>query len=628
MIKKQGVRPISRGVLCALGATLLALSSCDRTSSQPGVTHVWAIDDGEKVRRDDIDHWGSSDLTRNRVWDGGTIRLFGARNEVVAVQLILEAEGSGASSVDVALDRLSSGSEVIENSGSGGLFDYVGRRIELFTEHYIHVTERSRWAGAWGWSGARPLPDEEHTGWIPDALIPFDAPVGPNDHGVGGAPFSIGGGTLQGVWVDIYIPKDVSAGEYLGTIEVKEQGLVTYTVPVVLEVYGFTLPDTTHFHNFFHLHPALIERHGVTNNTLGYWEMFRKYMHMAHRHRMDLTDGRRPLSVFVQQMKDYYTGAAYSEAYGYEGPGVGVGNGTYSIGTYDQPVYGVVSGFDPATAGDWQAAADAWENWFRANAPDVERFKYMTDEPEPEEYPTIQERASWIHAGQGPGKDLKVFATVKIDPALYGYVDFWSVTVQTGYDPGDGVTAGYDLVKVGKRKRFGELVGIYNGTRPSYGQASALDAFATENRVNPWIGWKYGVDQYFMWEVGYYAGSTYNVWDNQYLERGGGKYWGDGDYLYAGEDGVYSGDSRGVRGPIASIRMKNWRRGQQDYEYLWLAREWGIPTTAIVDGVVPAAFNDYSGSAYTEQDQQPVWSTRGYQFEDARRTLAELLSRR
>jgi hypothetical protein len=102
MMKKQGIRPISRGVLCALGATLLALSSCDRTSSQPGVTHVWAIDDGEKVRRGDLDHWGSSDLTRNRVWDGETIRLFGARNEVVAFQLILEAEGSGASSVDVA----------------------------------------------------------------------------------------------------------------------------------------------------------------------------------------------------------------------------------------------------------------------------------------------------------------------------------------------------------------------------------------------------------------------------------------------------------------------------------------------------------------------------------------------
>jgi hypothetical protein len=340
---------------------------------------------------------------------------------------------------------------------------------------------------------------------------------------------------------------------------------------------------------------------------------------------MDLTDGRRPLSVFVQQMKDYYTGAAYSAAYGYEGPGVGVGNGTYSIGTYDQPVYGVVSGFDPATAGDWQAAADAWENWFRANAPDVERFKYMTDEPLPEQYPTIQERASWIHSGQGPGKDLDIYTTVRIDPELYGYVDFWSLTVQSGYDPGDGVAGGYVLTKVAERKALGEKAGFYNGTRPAFGQASALDAFATENRVNPWIGWKYGADQYFLWEIGYYAGSTYNVWDNQYLERGGGKYWGDGDYLYAGEDGVYPGDSRGVRGPIASIRMKNWRRGQQDYEYLWLARECGIPTTAIVDGVVPAAFDDYKGT-YTDQNQQPLWSTRGYQFEDARREVAELLA--
>jgi len=50
-----------------------------------GLHAVWATTDGEKVARDTS---VQSLRARSSVWDGRTIRLFAARNEVVAFQVI------------------------------------------------------------------------------------------------------------------------------------------------------------------------------------------------------------------------------------------------------------------------------------------------------------------------------------------------------------------------------------------------------------------------------------------------------------------------------------------------------------------------------------------------------------
>ncbi len=587
------------------------------------------MDDGEKVKRDDLAHWAAAS-SDNAVWDGTTIRLFGARNEIVAFQLILEARGSGAGDVNVLLDSLNGPGYTIANrSTNDDPFDFVGRHIELFLEQYINVTQRSLTGLAHAWSSARPLPDSDHLGWIPDALIPFQATPGTADW-IGGAPFAIGAGRNQGVWVDITIPRDAPPGTYRSTVRVTENGRQTFAVPLELQVYSFTLPDSTHFHNMFVVKKPLLTRHpGITLGSQAYWQLFQKYMHLAHRHRMDLTDGQQTVADFDAQLKGYYTGTRYSPAFGYDGPGRGVGNTTYSIGTYDQPNNGRVSDFDPATREAWWAAADAWEGWFRNNAPDVVRFKYMIDEPDRDTaafYPVIRERAGWLKANPGIGKDLMVYCTVKMDPRLDGFVDFWSLTGQSAYDPGDGILQGYVSTAARERRARGQKVGIYNSNRPSYGIFEWIDNVATDPRVIPWVSRKYDVDQYFLWETGYVytmnIATKRNPWVTPYQAYSGGKViWGLGSVFYTGNDNLFPDESRGIDGPIASIRIKNWRRGQQDYEYLHLAQQAGIDVRSLVDGIVPAAFDDYTGD-YTSQRNQATFAQRGFKFENARRTLA------
>jgi hypothetical protein len=605
-------------------------------SAQTGVTRVWAVDDGEKVRQDDLTHWAASSVN-NIVWNGSRVSLFGARNEVVAFQLIIEAGNAGAQQINVRLDSLSTGTSVIKNTGGiGNPYDYVGKHIELFVEHYTNVTQRSPFYTMYGMTNSRPLPDADHLGWIPDALVPFEAPVKQPAHGQGGAPFNISGGKNQAVWVDVYIPKTAEKGLYTGQVIVTENGTQIRSIPLELRVFDFMLPDENHQNLWVAWNEDMLpNRAGITYNSAQYWQTFQKYMNFSHRHRIDLVDGRRSLGGtdgFVNRLGGYYTGAYYTPSFQYEGPGMNTGDRVYSIGTYDQPNNGGVSGFSPNTQAAWQSAANAWEQWFLDNAPAALRFKYMDDEgdvTDPAVVQAIKDKCSWITSSSGVGKNLHRFFTKEfVYGGFYGAIDFWALASSPGIQTSI----------LNTRKAQGDKFCSYNGTRPMWGNMELIDNFATDNRVNPWISWKYGIDLLFFWSSSFYAeknppaATGVNAWDNNYIPMGvpfgADKGFGGGMLFYTGNETQYAGDSRGLDGPIGCIRLSNMRRGLQDYEYLWLAQQKGLPVATLVDQIVPHALDDWGSTSYTSGNsfnQQPTFPTRGYVYENARFTVAQAL---
>ena len=134
----------------------------------------------------------------------------------------------------------------------------------------------------------------------------------------------------------------------------------------------------------------------------------------------------------------------------------------------------------------------------------------------------------------------------------------------------------------------------------------------------PWIVWKYDIDQYFYWLVNYWNNT--NVFTNPLTYNDVVN--GDGTFLYPGQDVLFPIESRGLNGPLSSVRAKNWRRGAQDYEYLWLAKRDGLENEikVIVDNCVPTALWE------AKSNSNISWSSRGYKFEQCRKQLAELLS--
>ena len=578
----------------------------------PGIAQikrVWALDDGEKIKKEDITNPLATDKN-NAVWKKNSINIFGGKNEIVAFQLMIQADISGAKNVNVVISDLKNGSSIIYGSATGPSdpFDYRGRNVELFTEHYLNITKRS--PPLWFFL-ASAAPSAYYSGWVPDCLIPFSAPPGK-----GGAPFSIEGNNNQGVWVDIFIPKTAAAGTYKGKTTVTIFDKVFATIPISLKVYDFTLPDSNHMKTMFGL-GSVARRHGVTG---GGNEMEAKYYQMAHRHRFDLVRRVANLTDMTNNYKKYLTGELYSAANGYAGPGENIGNTTFSIG-YAGGVPAEYGGsVRKMTESSWRAGSDAWENWFIQNAPGVERHKYLfPDEPDFKgptgakgtgSMDTIRMQAKWTHDNPGPGKNIPTLVTNKIIPGLKGYVDYWSISSQE-------FTMNITPEEIAAEKAQGHKLGIYNGYRPGFG-AVVSDADAVEFRVMPWIVWKYNVDQYFYWETTFWG--RINVFVNPFTFEN--RINGDGTFFYPGQDVIFPEENRNLAGPLSSIRMKNWRRGAQDYEYLWLAKQAGLDEKlkTIVNNCVP------TGLWEAKSQKDVTWSGHGYKFDQYRKQLAELLS--
>jgi len=604
-----GIRRAGLAVLLlALSLTTVLLSG----QAQAVLQDIWAADDGEKIFKDDVTN--PLKTGGNSVWDGSRVYLFASRNEIVAFQLILQAEAAGAQSVNVVVSDLINGAASIRGSHPlPAPNDYLDVGVELFTEHYLNVTTPS-WnspCGGFGWTGeANP----HITGWIPDALVPFSATPGK-----GGAPFDIAGTMNQGVWVDIYVPKGAATGTYEGTITVSVQGAPVASLPLTLEVLGVTLPDGNHYQTMvFYSRDNILRRHNSGWCTPGMWEMILNYNRMAHRHRIDLIGCGNWDE--IGNLPGTLTGEAYTAAHSYAGPGEGVGNQVFSINTY-----GIQ--FQPETEQGYRAESDAWVNWFTANAPDVDYFVYLTDEPGPSMYPWIIERAGWIHNDPGPGGNLPVFMTRWPIDSLVGAIDIWCMPPDW-YDPADAAAA---LAR-------GEKMWLYASYRPST-PADCTDEYGIAWRAKAWIGHFRDIERWFTWESTHWsgnrnemdAGELKNVWANPitfWEDQGGGVPCpngtgnGDGTMFYPGQDAVYPEEDRGYPGPISSIRMKMYRRGIQDAEYMWLAEEAGheAEVDSTISGVIPHNL--------WEHVTVPDWSNDNTDYEVGRWQMAGLIGPR
>ena len=630
--------------------------------AQSQISAIWANNGEDKVAREEL-RASSGGSVQSSVWDGATIRLFGARNEVVSFNLVLEARSGAARQVSVGFDRLTGPGGATITSASAlddGVFDWTDRAIELFFVRYLqirglsadlhyddyderHIPERFRrpWRGdgePLAGTGWRDRPDHDRS--YPDIAVPLEL-VG---------DFEIAAGSSQSIWADIYIPKSAAAGTYRGTISVRQPG-GNQSVAVELRVFDHTLPDDPTAKTMLYIgHEDIANRYtgnafppcGSSQDELNS-RVRDRHFQVAHRHRVSLIDSNagecdapsdRPRAEWIARLD----GSLFTAARGYAGPGVGVGNGVFSIGTYG--------------SWDWQGEGqqsmwrrtDAWESWFRANSPATERFLYLTDEPDTSnaaEMAEVQQWASWMDSNPGPGGSLRSLVTMSAPDALTRAPSLDIAASWFNVGPQSSWQAAVDSFERDPDKR----VYFYNGHRPA-GGTFAIEDDGVALRVLAWVQHKMGVDRWFFWEGTYYnnfQGSTgeTNVFrqamtfgdndgfDNERGESGWNYGNGDGVLFYPGTDVLFPADSYGVSGPFASLRLKHWRRGIQDVEYLVAAaRRNPSRVTQIVEQLVPRVM--WENGVSDPQDPTWVlsdisWSTDPDVWEAARCELAGIL---
>jgi Domain of unknown function (DUF4091) len=556
--------------VCSCVVVVLLLGA---SQAQGDVRRIWAVNDGEKIERDDTNHPAAA---RNSAWDGRTVRVFGARNEIVAFQLIVEADARGINALSARLPALASRDDRITyRAPATDPSDSVDRPIQIFTEHYMLVTSPSH--ASWVYNWRTPAAPADPTGWKPVQLVPENA-----RHGKGGLPIDVRPRENQALWIEIYIGRERKPGIYRGAIAVRADGR-RLSVPIELEVFGFTLPDENSMHAMLYYTSDQAELYQGRNLDAA-------YNRFAHRHRVELVHAYDEAA--VQAASDRFSGADFTRERGYEGPGAGVGNVLVP-----RTFYGPGRDFDDR-ASAW-SKSDSWMTFLRERLPRAITFLYMPDEPRAPAYPRILTLAENIHSNPGPGRALPIFVTSKYVEALDPAIDIWCSGPK-----------GFQLDAVAKERARGREYWFYNGGRPA-GGAITIDAPATDARATIWAAFKHDVRVYFYWHSVHWRHNSQkqgernqNVWanaitfDNRAEGRSSpddeGYIHGDGVLMYPGEERLHPQEDRGVPGPIGTIQLANFRRGLQDHQYLTIARQLGLESevASALQAIVPRVFSD------------------------------------
>lgn len=632
-----------------------------------GLSAVWANEGGDKVWQQELRASSGRDVN-NSVWSGRQIQLRAARNEVVSFVLQMESR-AGVRRLSVNFDELRAPDGTrIGNDGSmrmADLWRYAGRNIEGFLLGYLPITgiNRSNFGyeayyderhvpsalrrplksptsreGMGGWKD-RPMADMS----VPDIAIPLELR----------REFGIAPGTTQGVWYDIYVPRDAKPGVYTGQVTIQEEGLAPRTIPVALRVHAFTLPDRPAARTVVYTSLSeILERYTGTNyagindpRTAVAARVLDNQFRLFRRHKITLVDANcdtsdlcprdHPANHWIPKL----SGEFYTRANGYDGPGEGRGDDLFVIGTY-----GSWRGQGVTDGPSMQNYLGAWEAWFRRNAPGTERMLYLIDESK--DFGQINRYLDWTAWGRSGGAaPMPIMLTIPATDAL-AHAPRANV-IASSYGVAD--TEPYLRAVLALREQAGRQLWQYNGTRPASG-SFLLEDDGVALRMLPWAAHKLHIDRWFYWESTYYkdfqagGGRQTNVFRSAvtygddreahpvFGRVGYNRANGDGVLVYPGTDAVYPAESYNVEGPFASLRLKSWRRGVQDVDYLKLAE--GIDPAAarrIVMALVPRVLWEVGVESHADPTYRYTdisWPVDPDRWEAARAQLAAIIEGR
>lgn len=567
-----------------LVALLASLVLAPGTPVQAG-HQVWALDDSYKLNPRTGAVYAVAkvgDVKRgNPVWEAvdRRVRIAGARNEVVAFQLIIEGGVEGLREVSVVPEDLKGPAT-------------IGRdRISLSRVHYTEVTAASKWPGP-----------STGPGWYPDALIPFDAPRD-------GAPFSVPPNFAQAVWVDVAIPADTPPGAYQGTLGVRVAGEAPDPVPVRLTVWDFTLPFERHL-RFWTNYGDLERPFGIDRSKLRDLTRLaaieRQLWQLSHEHRIEalhryamvhprITSAGLDWTDFDQRYGLFLDGTLFRDRVP---PGIFLLPPILHEGKRWPP-----PGEDAAFAVAVKETAAHWKakGWRLEDA-----FIYLGDEPKSD--PAVWEEIK-RHARMAKAAAPEIRTTVafnRLSPRhieeFAGLVDFWLIDA-----------AHYSTKLLHPRKAAGDWVGFYQQGEPWVGNET-LDTDALGLRTWPWIAWKYRVDVLYLYLMTYWVPwrKGFDIWTNP-------RNWGGSN---AQGVLVYPGTRIGVEGVVPSVRLKMVRRGMQDYEYFWLAKQRGGDPDPVVSRIIRRALDEATRPEYTAGE----WSRDPADWARARAELAAMIT--
>jgi Domain of unknown function (DUF4091) len=384
----------------------------------------------------------------------------------------------------------------------------------LYREKYMYVKSSSP-----NWHGSnQPMAPS----WYPDALIPFTDP----DSGkpLSGAaltavPFDLKAATNQPFWVDLFVPRTAKAGRYSGTYTVSsDQG--SSTGQIGLTVWNFTLPAAPFLKSaflFFQAGSLAADRELLRNRLF-------------------------PLAT---------------------NPGDQAGLKEYGLSA---TAIGPFSGADIGHCAMSPApSVGLFKSLAAAQQPGLMLYDYSADEIGhcANLYPTIKQWALNMHQA-----GIKNLISMSPTPALYddgsgsgrSAVDIW-VLLPVMYNN--------SAARVKEVLKKGDAVWSYNTlVQDAYSPKWEIDFDPVNFRIQPgFLSQSLNLTGLLYWRIDKWPSDPWNNVNNA------------GTYSSANYPGegmlVYPGQQVGVKGVVASMRMKWLRDGVEDYDYVEILKELG-----------------------------------------------------
>jgi hypothetical protein len=559
-----------------LAVLLLLAAACDAAGAAPAhdPPRVTSVDDLAVVLVDDLVVVRADGPPPRRRLEP-PLSLFALRDEVVAFQVVVSAEGAPLAgvTVDVTLPP--------------------PLAVERFVEHYLPVTVRSR--GRWGreslgWTAEARPPDADALGLVPDPLVPVAHAPAWRPY-----PLAVPAARHAAVWVDVTVPADTPPGPYQGSVEVRAEGRPPWRVPVVVTVADARLPYRAAPVLAYYERDTLEERIGGDAGAVE-----RQVWQVLHAHGVDALADLRGVDD-VSRLGGAFDGTWFTPAAGYAGPGAGVPVSAAAIGAYGS--------LGPPTA----EALRTVEVVAAAVPAELGLFLYAVDETCDSPLGPAWRRA--LAGSRAAGRVLAAH-TCHADPRRQ---DVDLVMMPAERFGGDAAA--------GARAR-GQRVWVYNGRLPR-APSLFLDEPAGAAAALGWMAAAHDVDHWFLWETVFWNDGNrgglgpVDVWENPetYHNADGDACLGAGVLLYPGDErGAFAAHALGVAGVVPSMRLKRLRRGLQDAGYLALAhRAAPRQSAAILARALPMAMGEHP------EDLAPVWDTSGATFAAAREELRALI---
>jgi hypothetical protein len=459
--------------------------------------------------------------------------------------------------------------QIVANGGTAGLSDVnvtvsdlqgpdgqvIPRtNMTLYREKYVRVTSSSP-----NWKGSnQPMAP----GWYPDALIPFTDPE--SGKPLSGAalravPFDLQAGNNQPIWVDVLVPRTAKAGKYSGTFTVSsKQG--NFTGQIALTVWNFTLPAAPSLKSSFLFFQA--------GSLAAQQELLRNKVSA-----LSASPADQPVL-----MKNYGLSATH-------------------IGPFSGADIGRCSMSPAPSAATFKALAAAQQ-------PGLMLYNYSADEIGSCKnlYPMIKQWAVNMHQA-----GIKNLISMSPTPALYddgsgtgrSAVDIW-VLLPVMYN-----NSAPHVKEVLKK---GDSVWSYNTlVQDAYSPKWLIDFNPVNFRIQPgFISQSLNLSGMLYWRVDKWPSDPWNNVNNA------GTY---SSSNYPGEGMlVYPGQQVGVKGVVASMRLKWLRDGVEDYDYVQILKELGKSDEAMK-------------IARTVGPDWTNWTRDPEAIESARKTLGETIDK-